>query len=114
MPESGTIPGLVIALMALIGVVYQARVGWRTSDRAGFREDFTALVKELKEQNAELDDKLEVAARKLNEATVKIDEMAGELRALGRYTRVVIGAAEDAGAVIPVYTPPPDLSKHLV
>lgn len=107
MPDGGSLPGLVIALVAVLVTAYQARSGSKTADRSGFRDDFTVLVRELKEQNQELDDRLEAA-------TVKLDVASAELHAMGRYTRFVIAAAADVGATIPAYTPPPDLSKYLV
>lgn len=100
-------PGGVVALIAGLFTVWQARVGIRPAERAGFRADFQAFVAELKEDN----EKLEAKVASLE---AKIDEQNVELRALGGYTRQLVRELQRNDLSVPAYTPPPDLTKHLV
>lgn len=104
--NAGSVPGIVIATLALLGVVYQARVGVRPAERDGFRQDFKDLVKELREENHDLREHVEALEAKVEELTL-------ESRALGRHARRLIRALEDNSIPVPTYVPPPDLSKHL-
>ena len=98
--------GVVIALIAGVFAVWQARVGIRPAERQGFREDFREFVDELKQDN----DKLE---QKVTSLESKIEEQTIEMRALGNYTRLLIRELRDRNLQVPVYVPPPDLTKHL-
>ncbi|MEU8136567.1 hypothetical protein [Streptodolium elevatio] len=112
--DGGSLPGIVIGLLALIGVVYQARVGVKPAERTGFREDFQAVVTELRKNNEALKAQKAEQAEHIAVLEAKIDELTIETRALGGYTRILIREMRDGGMPIPVYHPPPDLTKHLI
>lgn len=111
--DGNAIPGVVIALLALVGVLYQARVGVKPAESAGFRADFEAVVKGLREDNAELKQQNAALDAKIDVLEAKIDEQSMELRALGGYTRDLARELRDNNLPVPAYLPPPDLSKHL-
>lgn len=108
------LPGGVVALIAGLFTVWQARVGIRPAERAGFREDFQALVVELRRSNDGLQTQNAAQAVKIGALEAKIDELTIETRALGGYTRVLIRELRDQGMAVPTYQPPPDLTKHLI
>jgi hypothetical protein len=106
--------GVVIALIGGAFAVWQARVGIRPAERAGFREDFQALVAELRRTNDGLKAQNAAQAGKIDALEAKVDELTLETRALGGYTRVLIRELRDRGLAVPTYQPPPDLTKHLI
>lgn len=98
--------GVVIALIGSVAAVWQARVGIRPAEREGFRTDFKEFVKELKDENKELKQQIDLLEAKIDEQTI-------EMRALAGYTRELARELRDNNLAVPVYMPPPDLSKHL-
>jgi hypothetical protein len=103
---SSSLPGVVIALIGGVVAVWQARVGVRPAEQEGFRADFQAIVKEVREDNEKLE-------AKVVSLEVKIEEQTIEMRALANYTRLLIRELRDRNLQVPVYVPPPDLTKHL-
>jgi hypothetical protein len=111
--NGNAVPGIVIAALALIGVIYQARVGVRPADQAGFRADFEAVVKGLREDNAELKAQNAALDSKIGVLEAKIDEQKIETLALAGYTRDLMYELRRNNLAIPAYAPPPNLEKHL-
>lgn len=111
---ASVLPGVVIALIGGAFAIWQARVGIRPAERTGFREDFQAFVKELKDENKELKAENAAQSDKIDSLTKKVDELTIETRALGGYARILIRQVRDGGMQVPVYHPPPDLTKHLI
>lgn len=111
--DGNAVPGVVIALLALVGVLYQARVGVKPAESAGFRADFEAVVKGLREDNAELKQQNAALDAKIDVLEAKVDEQNIETRALAGYTRDLMRELQRNNMPLPVYSPPPNLEKHL-